>query len=73
MSIQSVLLLPVEQFDISCCILCIQSPLFILSIATMPAEEHLSDDYVANLLAKDAKTSNAKYSTYGLQELLPKR
>lgn len=39
----------------------------------MPAEEHLSDDYVANLLAKDAKTSNAKYSTYGLQELLPKR
>ena len=39
----------------------------------MPAEEYLSDDYVANLLAKDAKASNAKYSTYGLQELLPKR
>ena len=40
---------------------------------TMPAKDELSDDYVASLLAKDAKTSNVKYSTYGLQELLPRR
>ncbi|CAF9909107.1 hypothetical protein IMSHALPRED_007608 [Imshaugia aleurites] len=39
----------------------------------MPSSEHLSDDYVAQLLAKDAKTSNAKYSAYGLQDLLPRR
>ena len=39
----------------------------------MPAKDELSDDYVASLLAKDAKTSNGKYSTYGLQELLPRR
>ena len=39
----------------------------------MPGSEHLSDDYVAQLLAKDAKKSNAKYSAYGLQELLPRR
>ncbi len=39
----------------------------------MPAKGELSDDYVASLLAKDAKTSNVKYSTYGLHELLPRR
>ena len=39
----------------------------------MPGKDELSDDYVASLLAKDAKTSNVKYSTYGLQELLPRR
>lgn len=39
----------------------------------MPLEEQLSDDYVASLLAKDAKASNARYTAYGLQELLPKR
>lgn len=39
----------------------------------MPAKDELSDDYVASLLAKDAKTSNGKYSMYGLQELLPRR
>ena len=39
----------------------------------MPLREELSDDYVASLLARDAKSSNAKYSQYGLQELLPKR
>lgn len=39
----------------------------------MPASEHLSDDYVAQLLAKDAKISNAKYSAYGLQDVLPRR
>ena len=39
----------------------------------MPTKDELSDDYVASLLAKDAKNRNAKYSTYGLQELLPRR
>lgn len=39
----------------------------------MPASEHLSDEYVAQLLARDAESSNAKYSAYGLQELLPRR
>ena len=39
----------------------------------MPGPESLSDDYVARLLAKDAKTVNAKYSAYGLQDLLPRR
>ena len=39
----------------------------------MPATNELSDDYVASLLAKDAKHRNVKYSTYGLQELLPRR
>lgn len=39
----------------------------------MPATDELSDDYVASLLAKDAKNRNVKYSTYGLQELLPRR
>ena len=39
----------------------------------MAKDEPMSDDFVASLLAKDAKTSNAKYSTYGLQELMPKR
>ena len=46
---------------------------FHISISTMSGSEHLSDDYVAQLLAKDAKTSNTKYSLYGLQELLPPR
>ena len=45
----------------------------LVSSSNMPGSEHLSDDYVAQLLAKDAKTSNAKYSAYGLQELLPRR
>jgi hypothetical protein len=39
----------------------------------MPAKDELSDDYVADLLAKDAKSISAKYCRYGLQELLPKR
>ena len=39
----------------------------------MPFNDHLSDDYVAELLAKDAKASTAKYSSYGLHALLPKR
>lgn len=36
-------------------------------------EENFSDDYVANLLAKDAKGLSAKYSSSGLQAFLPKR
>ena len=47
--------------------------LFNIFPITMSGSENLSDDYVAQLLAKDAKTSNAKYSAYGLQELLPRR
>ena len=33
----------------------------------------MSDDYVASLLAKDAKDSSIKYSALGLQALLPRR
>jgi hypothetical protein len=32
-----------------------------------------SDDYVAKLLAEDAKNSSIKYSSMGLSALLPKR
>lgn len=39
----------------------------------MPSEDYMSDDYVANLLAKDAKDISIKYSALGLQALLPKR
>lgn len=39
----------------------------------MPLEDYMSDDYVANLLAKDAKDSTTKYSALGLQASLPKR
>lgn len=39
----------------------------------MPPKDHFSDDYIAKLLAKDAKASTAKYSSYGLNALLPKR
>ncbi|MCJ1260996.1 hypothetical protein MMC22_000860 [Lobaria immixta] len=39
----------------------------------MLPEEKFSDDYVANLLAKDAKSLTAKYSSSGLQTFLPKR
>ena len=39
----------------------------------MPPTNSLTDDYVASLLAKDAKLSTAKYSSYGLSTLLPKR
>ncbi len=39
----------------------------------MPLNDHFSDDYVAKLLANDAKASTAKYSSYGLNALLPKR
>ena len=39
----------------------------------MATQDPLSDDYVAGLLANDAKKSTSKYALYGLQELLPKR
>ncbi|KAL8763853.1 MAG: hypothetical protein Q9184_000449 [Pyrenodesmia sp. 2 TL-2023] len=39
----------------------------------MPSSEALTDDYLAQLLAKDAKDRTIKYSSYGLQSLLPKR
>ncbi|KAL9010253.1 MAG: hypothetical protein Q9180_009315, partial [Flavoplaca navasiana] len=39
----------------------------------MPSSEALTDDYVAQLLAKDAKDRTIKYSSFGLQAILPKR
>ena len=36
-------------------------------------DDDLSDDYVAQILARDAKVVATKYSVYGLQEFLPKR
>lgn len=39
----------------------------------MPAEDYMSDDYVAGLIKKDAKDSTIKYSALGLQALLPRR
>ncbi|KAL8839049.1 MAG: hypothetical protein Q9170_001885 [Blastenia crenularia] len=39
----------------------------------MPSSEALTDDYLAQLLAKDAKDRSIKYSRYGLQSFLPKR
>lgn len=32
-----------------------------------------SDDYIAKLLAEDAKNSSMRYSSMGLSALLPKR
>ena len=43
------------------------------SVVVMPKEDQFSDDYVASLLAKDAKDSTARYLTSGLQALLPRR
>lgn len=39
----------------------------------MPSNDTLSDDYVASVLAKNAKDRSIKYSAYGLGALLPKR
>ncbi|KAI4266192.1 MAG: hypothetical protein LQ337_008870, partial [Flavoplaca oasis] len=39
----------------------------------MPSSEALTDDYVAQLLAKDAKDRTIKYSSFELQAILPKR
>ncbi|KAL8708248.1 MAG: hypothetical protein Q9220_006825 [cf. Caloplaca sp. 1 TL-2023] len=39
----------------------------------MPSSEALTDEYLAQLLAKDAKDKANKYSSYGLQSFLPRR
>lgn len=39
----------------------------------MAADDDLSDDHVARLLAKDAKASSSRYTSYGLRDILPKR
>ncbi|TKA64870.1 hypothetical protein B0A49_07590 [Cryomyces minteri] len=39
----------------------------------MPADTPLTDDYVADLLAKDARASSIRYSTMGMGALLPSR
>jgi len=39
----------------------------------MADSESLSDDYVASLLAKDAKESVIKYSAMGMEALLPSK
>ncbi|KAL8693302.1 MAG: hypothetical protein Q9218_001862 [Villophora microphyllina] len=39
----------------------------------MPSSEALTDEYLAQLLAKDAQDRTIKYSSYGLQTGLPKR
>ena len=39
----------------------------------MALNSSLSDDYVAALLASEAKSNNAKYITQGLQAYLPSR
>ncbi|KAL8772003.1 MAG: hypothetical protein Q9209_002668 [Squamulea sp. 1 TL-2023] len=39
----------------------------------MPSSEALTDEYVAQLIAKDARDRTIKYSSYGLQAILPKR
>ena len=39
----------------------------------MAADDDLSDDHVASLLAKDAKASSSRYTSYGLRDILPKR
>ncbi|KAL8997016.1 MAG: hypothetical protein Q9169_003606 [Polycauliona sp. 2 TL-2023] len=38
----------------------------------MPSSEALTDDYLAQLLANDAKDRTIKHSSYGLQAILPK-
>ncbi|KAL9600632.1 MAG: hypothetical protein Q9219_003065 [cf. Caloplaca sp. 3 TL-2023] len=39
----------------------------------MPSSETLTDEYLAQLIAKDAKDRATKYSSYGLQSYLPIR
>jgi hypothetical protein len=39
----------------------------------MTDAESLSDDYVASLLAKDAKESSTKYSVLGMEAFLPSK
>ena len=37
------------------------------------SKDHNNDDYVAKLLAEEAKRSSQRYASAGLQALLPKR
>lgn len=39
----------------------------------MSKDELLTDEYVANLLAADAKQSNIKYSAMGLEAFTPSK
>ena len=39
----------------------------------MASKQDLSDEYVAEALKQDARDSSIKYSTLGLEALLPKR
>ncbi|KAL9636566.1 MAG: hypothetical protein Q9164_002739 [Protoblastenia rupestris] len=39
----------------------------------MPVKDDLSDDFVAQLLAKDAKATTSRFSAYGSQGFLPRR
>lgn len=39
----------------------------------MPDTSEMSDDFVASLLAKDAKDSSIKYSALGMEAFLPKK
>lgn len=66
---------PPGQLALSIC-LCAQmlhrvrSPSYVS--VTMPADE-FTDDYVANLLKQDAKSSSARYAAVGLEAFLPRR
>jgi hypothetical protein len=40
------------------------------AVATDPLDE---DEYIAQLLAKDARESSLKYSALGMQAFIPKR
>lgn len=45
-----------------------------IKIITMSSTNDIqSDEYVAKLLAEDARNSSIKYSSMGLSALLPKR
>ena len=45
-----------------------------LKVASRPmAPVDLSDDFVASVMAQDARQSSLKYSALGMQALLPKR
>jgi hypothetical protein len=39
----------------------------------MPPNDYMSEDYVTELLKRDAKESSKKYSLIGVEALMPKR
>jgi hypothetical protein len=43
------------------------------AVFAMTDADSLSDDYVASLLAKDAKESSIKYSALGMEAFLPSK